>query len=110
MVSGIGERPAITHMRQWKLPGFTTGSGCIAPALSNQLFERLPSRDYDNAETLRQDFLPLEDLRDSWGPARGAPRSDRTGRCSSTRPSTSLLVTTGIRAAPKAGACRSRPG
>ena len=25
VISGIGERPAVVHMRQWKLPGFTTG-------------------------------------------------------------------------------------
>jgi dihydrodipicolinate synthase/N-acetylneuraminate lyase len=70
VVSGIGERPAIAHMRQWKLPGFTTGSGCLAPALSNQLFDACRREDYESAETLRSEFLPLEDLRDSWGPAR----------------------------------------
>jgi dihydrodipicolinate synthase/N-acetylneuraminate lyase len=70
VVSGIGERPAVVHMRQWKLPGFTTGSGCVAPALSNQLFDACRREDYDSAERLRQEFLPLEDLRDSWGPAR----------------------------------------
>src|SRR5205823_5358431 len=25
VISGIGERPAVTHLRDWKLPGFTTG-------------------------------------------------------------------------------------
>ena len=39
VVSGIGERPAIVHLRNWQLPGFTTGSGCIAPHLSQSLFE-----------------------------------------------------------------------
>src|ERR1041385_6013323 len=33
VVSGVGERPAVVHVRDWKLPGFTTGSGCIAPRL-----------------------------------------------------------------------------
>ncbi|HTG93398.1 MAG TPA: hypothetical protein VL866_12485, partial [Pyrinomonadaceae bacterium] len=29
VISGIGERPAVAHLRDWNLPGFTTGSGCI---------------------------------------------------------------------------------
>jgi dihydrodipicolinate synthase/N-acetylneuraminate lyase len=70
VVSGIGERPAVVHVRDWKLQGFTTGSGCIAPRLSQQLFERLNTNDYAKAEKLREKFLPLEDLRDMWGPAR----------------------------------------
>jgi len=70
VVSGIGERPAIVHVRDWKLQGFTTGSGCIAPRLSQDLFERLNAKDYARAELIREKFLPLEDLRDAWGPAR----------------------------------------
>jgi dihydrodipicolinate synthase/N-acetylneuraminate lyase len=70
VISGIGERPALVHVRDWKLQGFTTGSGCIAPRLSQQLFERLNTNDYAEAEAIREKFLPLEDLRDMWGPAR----------------------------------------
>jgi dihydrodipicolinate synthase/N-acetylneuraminate lyase len=70
VISGIGERPAICHMRDFKLQGFTTGSGCIAPRLSNQIFEACMRRDYDAAELLRAEFLPLEDLRDAWGPSK----------------------------------------
>lgn len=70
VISGIGERPAVIHVRDWKLPGFTTGSGCIAPRLTQQLFESLIANDYPLAEALREKFLPLEDLRDLWGPAR----------------------------------------
>jgi dihydrodipicolinate synthase/N-acetylneuraminate lyase len=70
VISGIGERPALVHVRDWKLQGFTTGSGCIAPRLSQQLFERLNTNDYAKAEEIREKFLPLEDLRDMWGPAR----------------------------------------
>jgi len=70
VISGIGERPAIVHLRDWKLTGFTTGSGCIAPELSQKLFEALVREDYDTAEALRSRFIPLEDLRDSWGPAK----------------------------------------
>ena len=70
VVSGIGERPAIVHMRDWGLPGFTTGSGCIMPEMSRQIHEACATGDYATAATLREKFLPLEDLRDAWGPAR----------------------------------------
>jgi len=70
VVSGIGERPAIVHMRDFKLPGFTTGSGCLAPALSNAVFDACVAGDYAKAEQHRALFMPLEDKRDAWGPAR----------------------------------------
>ncbi len=70
VISGIGERPAIVHTRDWKLPGFTTGSGCIASQASQQLFEACARGDFEQAETLRGLFIPHEDLRDAWGPAK----------------------------------------
>ncbi len=70
VLSGIGERPAVVHMRQFGLPGFTTGSGCLAPALSNRILEDCLAGDFDAAEQTREYFLPHEDLRDRWGPAR----------------------------------------
>ena len=57
-------------MRDWKLPGFTTGSGCVAPRLSGRIFEACVKEDYDRAENLRAEFLPLEDLRDAWSPSK----------------------------------------
>jgi dihydrodipicolinate synthase/N-acetylneuraminate lyase len=70
VISGIGERPALVHLRDWKLPGFTTGSGCIAPRLTQTLFEACAREDFETARRVRARFLPLEDLRDTWGPAR----------------------------------------
>lgn len=70
VISGIGERPAIAHLRGFGLPGFTTGSGCVAPRLSNDLFEFCRDGLWQEAENTRAHFLPLEDLRDAWGPAR----------------------------------------
>jgi dihydrodipicolinate synthase/N-acetylneuraminate lyase len=70
VISGIGERPAICHLRDFGLNGFTTGSGCVAPRLSNDIFEACVRGDYAAAETLRAEFLPLEDLRDAWGPSK----------------------------------------
>jgi dihydrodipicolinate synthase/N-acetylneuraminate lyase len=70
VVSGIGERPAVVHVRRFGLAGFTTGSGCLAPRLSNALLAAIGKGDWAQAEALRSRFLPLEDLRDAWGPAR----------------------------------------
>ena len=70
VISGIGERPAVVHLEQWGLPGFTTGSGCVAPALSQGLFDSCVGGAFDAARQVRQTFMPLEDLRDAWGPAR----------------------------------------
>ena len=70
VLSGIGERPAVTHMRDWKLAGFTTGSGCIAPRSSQMLFETIVRGDFEAAESLRAHFILHEDLRDEWSPAK----------------------------------------
>lgn len=70
VISGMGERPAITHMRDFSLPGFTTGSGCVAPSLSDALFNACTAGDAAAAAGLRERFLPLEDQRDAAGPAR----------------------------------------
>jgi len=70
VISGIGERPAIVHLRDFGLSGFTTGSGCIAPRRSRALFEAAASHDWARAQSARDGFMPLEDLRDRWGPAR----------------------------------------
>ena len=69
VISGIGERPAIVHLRDWKLNGFTTGSGVLAPRLSLSLLEACRRKDYTGAEEIRRAFLPFEDLRDAWGAA-----------------------------------------
>ncbi len=70
VISGIGERPAIVHLRDWGLPGFTTGSGCIAPALTQAIFEACVRGDYARAQAMRERFIALEDIRDAKGPAR----------------------------------------
>jgi dihydrodipicolinate synthase/N-acetylneuraminate lyase len=70
VVSGMGEKPAVVHLRDRGLPGFTTGSGCVAPALSTALLAAATAGRWADADGLRQVFLPLETLRDDWGPAR----------------------------------------
>lgn len=68
VISGIGERPAVVHLRDFKLAGFTTGSGVLAPKLCRGLLKACRAQDYAEAETIRSLFIPLEDLRDAWGP------------------------------------------
>lgn len=70
IISGMGERPAIGHLCDRTLGGLTTGSGCIAPRRCQELFDAVRRGDRARAEALRALFMPLEDLRDAWGPAR----------------------------------------
>jgi dihydrodipicolinate synthase/N-acetylneuraminate lyase len=70
VISGIGERPAMAHWTGFGLTGFTSGSVCVAPALSQELYDCLQRGDLDGAAAVRGLFLPHEDLRDAWGPAR----------------------------------------
>lgn len=42
----------------------------LAPRLSQRIFESCVKGDYVAAETAREQFLPLEDMRDAWNPAK----------------------------------------
>lgn len=68
IVSGIGEQPAITHLRDFGITGFTAGCVCIAPRLSMDLLRAIDAKDYDRAEQIREIFLPLEDQRNAHSP------------------------------------------
>jgi dihydrodipicolinate synthase/N-acetylneuraminate lyase len=70
MVSGIGERPAIIHMRDYGLTSFTSGSVCVGPRGSMQLLRLLQQKRYDEAEKIRAAYMPLEDCRDEVNPIR----------------------------------------
>lgn len=70
VISGMGERPALVHLRDFRLGGMTTGSGCIAPHTCQMFYAALRAGNWTEAETLRRHFMPLEDVRDNWGPAR----------------------------------------
>ena len=70
IVSGIGERPAIVHLRDFGLSAFTSGSVCVGPRGSTGILGALKSHDLATAERLRAAYLPLEDLRDSLSPIR----------------------------------------
>jgi dihydrodipicolinate synthase/N-acetylneuraminate lyase len=70
VISGIGERPAISHLTRFRLQGFTSGSVCVAPAMSAAMLLALKAGHVDEAARLRQHFLALEDLRDAHSPLR----------------------------------------
>jgi dihydrodipicolinate synthase/N-acetylneuraminate lyase len=70
IVSGIGERPAIVHWRQFGLRAFTSGSVCVAPRGSMRLLELLKAGRWSDAAALREKYIPLEDQRDALGPIR----------------------------------------
>jgi len=70
IMSGIGEQPAIVHLRDFGLGGFTSGCVCIAPALSMAMMRAIHANDIDEAERIRLTFKPLEDLRNAHSPIR----------------------------------------
>ena len=70
IISGIGEQPAIVHLRDFGLGGFTTGCGCVAPALSQAMLAAIRRHDWAEAERIRKAFEPLEDLRNAISPIR----------------------------------------
>ncbi len=70
LVSGIGERPAIVHLRDFGITSFTSGSICLAPAGTMKLLELLKAQRYDEAEKVRAQYIPFEDCRDGISPIR----------------------------------------
>ncbi len=70
IISGIGEQPAIAHMQDFGLAGFTSGCVCVAPSLSMQMLRAIQAGDCDSAENIRTTFKPLEDLRNNINPVR----------------------------------------
>ncbi|MEI6300541.1 MAG: dihydrodipicolinate synthase family protein [Betaproteobacteria bacterium] len=70
VVSGIGERPAIVHMRDFGLKSMTSGSICVGPRGSMKLHALLKAKRYDEAAKIRQAYMPLEDCRDGMSPIR----------------------------------------
>jgi dihydrodipicolinate synthase/N-acetylneuraminate lyase len=70
VISGIGERPAIVHLRDFGLKSFTSGSVCVAPRGSMKLLALLKAKRYEEAEKVRAAYIALEDQRDSRGPIR----------------------------------------
>jgi dihydrodipicolinate synthase/N-acetylneuraminate lyase len=70
IVSGIGERPAIVHLRDFGLKAFTSGSVCVAPRSSMRLLHAIKTGRWEEAAEIRAAFIPLEDCRDAFSPIR----------------------------------------
>ncbi|MED5585808.1 MAG: dihydrodipicolinate synthase family protein [Verrucomicrobiota bacterium] len=68
VVSGIGEQPAIVHMRDFGLVSFTSGCVCIAPSQSMRMLDCIKAKNFVEAEKIRATFSGLEDLRNTHGP------------------------------------------
>lgn len=91
IISGIGEQPAIVHLRDFGLGGFTSGCVCIAPALSAAMLEAIRAQSWGKAENIRQTFKPLEDLRNEINPIRVLHEAVRLAGIAETGPLLPLL-------------------
>jgi len=93
IVSGMGEQPAIVHLRSFGLAGFTSGCVCVNPALSQRMLQALHDHDHDDAlaDSIRRQFLPLENLRDEINPVRVLHEAVALGGISDTGPPLPLL-------------------
>jgi dihydrodipicolinate synthase/N-acetylneuraminate lyase len=91
IISGIGEQPAIIHLKDFGLGGFTSGCVCVAPKLSVAMLDHIRTKNWDQAEAIRQTFRPLEDLRNAINPIRVLHEAVRLAGISNTGPLTPLM-------------------
>ncbi|MEZ6136235.1 MAG: dihydrodipicolinate synthase family protein [Pirellulaceae bacterium] len=91
VVSGIGEQPAIIHMRDFEINSFTSGCVCVNPSKSMEMLRAIQSQQYARAEELRQEFCGLEDLRNGINPIRVLHRAVELANIAATGPMLPLL-------------------
>lgn len=91
IISGIGEQPAIVHVRDFGLGGFTSGCVCVAPRLSQQMLAAVTGGQWDEAERIRAIFRPLEDLRNAINPIRVLHQAVESAGIAQTGPLLPLL-------------------
>ena len=91
VISGIGEQPAVVHLREFGLGGFTSGCVCVAPRLSAALLAAVRARDWPRADRIRAVFKPLEDLRNRINPIRVLHEAVRLAGVADTGPLLPLL-------------------
>jgi dihydrodipicolinate synthase/N-acetylneuraminate lyase len=70
IVSGIGEQPAVVHLRDFGINSFTAGCICLRPDLSLALLKAIQAGDFEKAAQIQKIFAPLEDLRNEINPVR----------------------------------------
>lgn len=91
IVSGIGERPVIAHLKDFGLNGFTSGSVCVGPRGSMKILEACKRKDWETVAKLRAHYLPLEDARDAYSPIRVLHEAVRLAGIADTGPILPLL-------------------
>jgi dihydrodipicolinate synthase/N-acetylneuraminate lyase len=91
IISGIGEQPAITHMKDFGLAGFTSGCVCVAPRASVDMLNAIRNADWKAADQIRRIFKPLEDLRNAINPIRVLHEAVRLAGIADTGPLLPLL-------------------
>lgn len=91
IVSGIGEQPALIHLRDFGLAGFTSGCVCVAPKLSMDMLRAIKAKDYTTAEKIQTTFAPLENLRNTINPIRVLHTAVELAGIAETGPITPLL-------------------
>ena len=91
VISGIGEQPAVVHLRDFGLAGFTSGCVCVAPRLSVAMLAAMRAGNWAEAERIREIFKPLEDLRNAIHPIRVLHEAVRLAGVAETGPLLPLL-------------------
>ncbi|MFO0921855.1 MAG: dihydrodipicolinate synthase family protein, partial [Pirellulales bacterium] len=91
VVSGIGEQPAIIHMRDFGIVSYTSGCVCVAPKRSMEMLQAIHDKDWDRAESIRMRFFGLEDLRNTINPIRVLHRAVELAGIASTGPMQPML-------------------
>lgn len=92
IISGIGEQPAIVHVRDFGLGGFTSGCVCVAPRLSQAMLGAVKRQDWAEAERIRAIFTELEDLRNAINPIRVLHQAVESAGIAETGPLLPLLT------------------
>lgn len=90
-VSGIGEQPAIVHLRDFGVVSFTSGCVCVAPARSMEMLRAIQGGRFEEAELLREEFCKLEDLRNGIQPIRVLHRAIELAEIAKTGPMYPML-------------------
>lgn len=91
VVSGIGEQPAIVHLRDFEIGSFTSGCVCVNPGKSMEMLAAIQANHFDSAEAIRREFSPLEDLRNQINPIRVLHRAVELAGIAETGPMYPML-------------------
>ncbi len=91
VVSGIGEQPAIIHMRDFEIGSFTSGCVCVNPRRSMDMLAAIQRGDFATAESIREQFCGLEDLRNAIQPIRVLHRAVELAEIAQTGPMLPML-------------------